>query len=106
MPSVGGPREDSGAREPPAIVVSWSSGKDAAYAVYELRRRGEHRVVGLLTTVTGTFARVSMHGVRVELLEAQAARLGLPLHQVEIPFPCPNSVYEERMGGALESLRQ
>lgn len=63
-------------------------------------------MVGLLTTVTETFSRVSMHGVRVELLEAQAAQLGLPLYQVEIPFPCANAVYDERMAAMLERLKR
>jgi uncharacterized protein (TIGR00290 family) len=106
MPNLGRPPEDPVRRNRPRIVVSWSSGKDAAYALYELQHRREYRVVGLLTTVTGPFARVSMHGVRVELLEAQAAHLGLPLHQVEIPSPCTNTVYEERMGRALERLKR
>ncbi|MGI0151752.1 MAG: ATP-binding protein, partial [Thermoplasmata archaeon] len=60
---------------------------------------------GLLTTVTAPFERVSMHGVRVGLLELQARALGLPVHRVEIPFPCPNSVYEERMGVAVACAR-
>lgn len=106
MPAVGQPREPAELARQPEVVVSWSSGKDAAYALYELKRRGEHRVVGLLTTVTETFSRVSMHGVRVELLEAQAAELGLPLHQVKIPFPCPNAVYEERMAATLDRLKR
>jgi uncharacterized protein (TIGR00290 family) len=86
-------------------VVSWSSGKDAALALHEVVRAGELDVVGLLTTVTGPFARVSMHGVRRELLTRQARALRLPLREVEIPSPCPNSVYEEAMGRAVARLR-
>ena len=89
----------------PRAVVSWSSGKDSAYALHEVRRAGELEVVGLLTTVTETFRRVSMHGVRESVLEAQARAAGLPLHKVSIPSPCPNAVYERAMGAALERLR-
>jgi len=89
----------------PKAVVSWSSGKDAAMALIEVVRSGEVDVVGLLTTVTSAFDRVSMHGVRRELLARQAAALRLPLVEVEIPFPCPNSVYEQAMGRAVGRLR-
>ncbi len=93
-------------RDPrPAAVVSWSSGKDAAFALYETLRRGELRVVGLLTTVSEEFDRVSMHGVRSSILRAQAAATGLPLHTVAIPYPCPNAEYERRMGAAVAALR-
>jgi uncharacterized protein (TIGR00290 family) len=61
-------------------------------------------IVGLLTTVTGPFDRVSMHGVRSEVLEAQAKALGLPVHSVPIPYPCPNEVYEREMARALATL--
>ena len=81
--------------------MSWSSGKDSAYALAEVRRTGVAEVVRLLTTVTDAFDRVSMHGVREELLDAQAAALGLPLEKVRIPYPCPNEVYEQEMTRAL-----
>ena len=84
-------------------LVAWSSGKDAAYALHEVRQAGGVEVVGLLTTVTRAFERVSMHGVREVLLEAQAASIGLPLTRVEIPYPCPNEVYEQAMADALAS---
>jgi uncharacterized protein (TIGR00290 family) len=87
----------------PRALVAWSSGKDAAYALHEVRRARDVEVVGLLTTVTRTFERVSMHGVREVLLEAQAASIGLPLTRVEIPYPCPNEVYEQAMADALAS---
>jgi uncharacterized protein (TIGR00290 family) len=86
----------------PRALLAWSSGKDAAYALQEVRVAGEIEVVGLLTTVTRAFARVSMHGVREALLEAQAAAVGLPLLRVEIPYPCPNEVYEQATSAALE----
>jgi uncharacterized protein (TIGR00290 family) len=79
--------------------VSWSSGKDSAWALHVARASMD--VVGLLTTVTAEYDRVSMHGVRRELLELQAERLGLPLHVVEIPSPCSNELYEARMSDAI-----
>ena len=89
----------------PKAVVSWSSGKDSAFALSEVRREGSLDVVGLLTTITRDFHRVSMHGVRESLLDAQAGAAGLPLHKVEIPSPCPNPVYEAAMGAAVARLR-
>ena len=90
---------------PPPVVLSWSSGKDSAYALHVLRREHHVEVVGLLTTVTDTFSRVSMHGVREELLERQADAAGLPLYRVRLPYPCPNEVYEREMGTVLADLR-
>jgi uncharacterized protein (TIGR00290 family) len=81
--------------------MSWSSGKDSALALQLARDQLGIEVVGLLTTVNADADRVAMHAVRRLLLEAQAERLGLPLHTVDIPFPCPNDVYEERMATAL-----
>jgi uncharacterized protein (TIGR00290 family) len=89
----------------PRAFVSWSSGKDAAFALHAVRTAGELDVVGLLTTVTKTFSRVSMHGVREALLEAQARAVGLPVLKVEIPSPCPNEVYERAMAGAVARMR-
>ncbi len=87
------------------IWLSWSSGKDSAYALEELRRDGRYRVEALLTTTSSAFGRVSMHGVREELLDAQARALGLPLVKVPLPYPCPNEVYEEAMARALDRAR-
>lgn len=87
-------------------LVSWSSGKDSAWALYEASRNPDLKITGLLTTITEPFNRVSMHGVRFELLEAQALSLGLPLLKVPIPFPCPNEIYEEAMRQALEKARE
>jgi uncharacterized protein (TIGR00290 family) len=81
--------------------MAWSSGKDAAWALHLTSRSGELEIVGLLTTVTDGFQRVSMHGVRETLLEAQAAALGLPLHRVSIPTPCPDEVYGDLMRASL-----
>ena len=85
------------------VVLSWSGGKDSAYALGRLRAQG-YAVVGLLTTVTAAYDRVSIHGVRRSLLRWQADAAGLPLYEVVLPVPCPNEVYEERMGEAVMRL--
>jgi uncharacterized protein (TIGR00290 family) len=82
-------------------LISWSSGKDSAFSLYEVRRTGEFEVVGALTTVTENVGRVSIHGVREEILRAQVAAAGLPPAIVPIPYPCPNEIYEARMGEAV-----
>ena len=87
------------------VWVSWSSGKDSTMALDAARRDPELEVAGLLTTLNGEADRVAMHAVRRVLLEAQAASLDLPLHQVLLPWPCPNGVYEERMASALDAAR-
>jgi uncharacterized protein (TIGR00290 family) len=89
----------------PKALIAWSSGKDSAWALHEVRRAGEYEVVGALTTVTGTFTRVSIHGVREALLDAQLAAAGLPARKVRIPYPCPNGVYEREMGKAVAQAR-
>jgi uncharacterized protein (TIGR00290 family) len=86
-------------------LVAWSSGKDSAFALAETRRAGELDVVGLLTTVTEDYGRVSMHGVREEVLEMQARAAGLPLRRVRISAGCVNSEYERRMGEAVAGAR-
>ena len=83
------------------ILVSWSSGKDSAWMLHTLKQQHPGAVAGLLTTVNEAFDRVAMHAVRRTLLEAQAAAAGLPLHAVDIPWPCPNDEYERRMGHAV-----
>lgn len=95
------PTRSSAGNPRPKAWLAWSSGKDSAYALHEVRRAGTHEIVGLLTTVTDAFGRISMHGVREELLDAQAEALGLPLTKVRIPYPCPNTVYEREMARAL-----
>lgn len=89
----------------PRAVISWSSGKDSAFALYEVRRTGSFDVVGLLTTITRPYDRVSMHGVREPLLDQQARAAGLPVLKVEIPTPCPNATYERAMTRALAQLQ-
>jgi len=78
----------------PKAWLAWSSGKDSAWALWRTQQNADVEVAGLLTTITETFGRVTMHGVREELVEAQTQALGLPLHRVFIPTPCPNEVYE------------
>jgi uncharacterized protein (TIGR00290 family) len=81
--------------------MCWSGGKDSCVALYELQRSPDHDVVGLLTTVTRDHDRISMHGVRRELLKAQADALGLPLDIVFIPAGASNADYESAMAEAL-----
>jgi|SRR6185437_5197308 len=80
------------------VLLSWSSGKDSAWALHVLRRDAGIELCGLITTINGEFDRVAMHGTRRTVLEAQAAAAGLPLWAVPLPWPCSNDVYEERMG--------
>jgi len=89
----------------PQAFVSWSSGKDAAYALVEARRLGLAEVVGALTTVNAAFDRVAMHGVRRSVLERQVAALGLPCLQVPLPYPCSNEIYEARMAEACAKMK-
>lgn len=85
--------------------MSWSTGKDSAWALHTIRKQGVVEVVALLTTVNTTHGRVAMHAVRENLLEAQAEALGLPLVKVPLPWPCPNSVYEQAMEDAIRRAR-
>jgi uncharacterized protein (TIGR00290 family) len=89
----------------PKALIAWSSGKDSAWALHVMRQAGEYDVVGALTTVSETFDRVSMHGVRNTLLMAQLEAAGLPPTLVHIPFPCPNDVYESRMETTLAAAK-
>ena len=84
--------------------VSWSSGKDSAFALCEGRRTGLE-IVGILTTVNELYGRVAMHGVRNSVLDCQTRALGLPAIKVNIPVPCPNEVYETRMAEACAQIR-
>ena len=85
------------------ILMSWSSGKDSAWALHVLNGTHPGAVAALLTTVNETFDRVAMHAVRRDVLAAQAAAAGLPLRVVPIPHPCSNEIYEERMRAAVTS---
>lgn len=90
--------------ERPKAIVSWSSGKDSAYALHEVLRTGQFQLMGALTTLTSEYGRVSMHGVREELLDRQMEELGLRCWKVRIPSPCPNEVYEREMARVLDDL--
>ncbi|MGH9411959.1 MAG: ATP-binding protein [Vicinamibacterales bacterium] len=83
------------------LLISWSTGKDSAWTLWVLRREGAN-VGGLLTSVNETAGRVSMHGVREEILRAQAAAAGLPLMTIPLPWPCSNDIYERRLRAAVD----
>ena len=89
----------------PRALVSWSSGKDSAWALETARREGRLEVVGLLTTVTAGYGRVAMHGVRESVLDLQAAAAGLPCVKVTIPPGCVNAEYERALAEALAAAR-
>jgi uncharacterized protein (TIGR00290 family) len=84
-------------KAPKRILLSWSGGKDSAWALHLLRQQPEYEVVALLTTINERFRRVAIHGFREELLDLQAASVGLPLWKIDLPFPCSNADYESRM---------
>lgn len=90
---------------PMPLVFSWSGGKDSAMALHVLLRDPQFEVISLLTTVTEGYERISMHGVRNELLRRQADSIGLPVQEVRIPPQCPNSIYEARMAEAVLRFR-
>jgi uncharacterized protein (TIGR00290 family) len=81
------------------VLLSWSSGKDSAWALHLLRQREDVNVVALLTTFNQAADRVAMHAVRRELVKLQAQRTGLPLWELELPWPCSNEQYEEITSG-------
>ena len=89
----------------PKALIAWSSGKDSAFALHEVRQCGDYDIVGALTTVTDEFARVSMHGVRESLLCAQLEAARLPSIVVRIPFTCPKEVYEREMAAAIAQAK-
>lgn len=89
----------------PKAFLSWSTGKDSAFALLESRRLGVAEIAGVLTTVNTVHDRVSMHGVRTVLLDRQAAALGLPCLKVPLPSPSSNAVYEARMEEAVSRLK-
>ena len=82
------------------VLLSWSSGKDSAWALHLLRQQPDIELVGLLTTLNTEFQRVAMHGTRRSVLEAQAIAARLPLWIVPLPWPCSNEIYEQRMAEA------
>jgi uncharacterized protein (TIGR00290 family) len=88
------------------VLFCWSGGKDSAMALHALLQQDRVRVTGLLTTVTEGYERVSMHGVRLELLRRQAENIGLPLQEVRIPPQCVNPIYEARMEAAMRAAHE
>ncbi|MFZ1924781.1 MAG: ATP-binding protein [Solirubrobacteraceae bacterium] len=86
-----------------SLSLAWSGGKDSAFALWTLRERDGRSPASLMTTVTAEYERISMHGVRRELLVHQAQLVGAPLVEVEIPVHCTNELYEERMATAFAS---
>ena len=87
-------------------LLSWSSGKDSAWALHLLRQRDDVEVIGLFTTVNAEFQRVAMHAVRLELLKLQAEAVGLPLETLNIPNPCSNQQYESVMKEFVDASRE
>lgn len=85
------------------VLLSWSSGKDSAWALHVLHERNEVEIVGLLTTINTHFQRVAMHGTRHALLKMQANAAAIPLWEVPLPWPCPNETYEQAMSTACAS---
>jgi uncharacterized protein (TIGR00290 family) len=79
------------------VLLSWSSGKDSAWTLHLLQQQPDVRVAALVTTFNSAANRVAMHAVRRSLVEAQAQRVGVPLWAVDLPWPCSNLEYEERM---------
>src|SRR5688500_2804338 len=88
------------------VLLSWSGGKDAAWTLHVLRQRDDVEVVALLTTLTAEYQRVSMQGIRRDVLHAQAAAVGLPLIEAEIPLACDNARYEAAMSQALAQANE
>ncbi|MBT6922675.1 MAG: adenine nucleotide alpha hydrolase [Candidatus Ruthia sp.] len=86
-------------------LLSWSSGKDSAYALHLLLKDPSVNLLGLFTTVNKEFERVAMHAVRLRLLKEQAKRIGLPIHIIEIPFPCSNADYEKIMSEFITKIQ-
>lgn len=100
------PQDDVGDPRPPSpepVWLWWSTGKDSAWSLHELRADPAFRVTGLVTTVTPAFGRVAIHGTRLDLLRAQADAAGLPLRTAELPHPCDNAAYEAAVAPVVEA---
>ncbi|EAR09176.1 ATPase [Reinekea blandensis] len=90
---------------PKKTMLSWSTGKDSAWATWQLQQRDDIELVGALCTINQTHQRTAMHAVRVELLKAQANALDLPLTIIELPYPCSNEQYQQIMAKATSEMR-
>jgi diphthamide synthase (EF-2-diphthine--ammonia ligase) len=88
----------------PKAIMNWSGGKDSALALHAVLQVGDHEVVGLLTTVNGTYGRNIMHGVQEALLDEQAAAIGLPLHKIYVPEQVDMALYDTIMRQHLQVL--
>lgn len=88
------------------VIVSWSGGKDSAFALYNILNNDQYEVKALLTTVTEGFNRISIHGVRESLLDKQAESLGIGLHKIFIPQECSNEVYQSLMKDHLQKIKK
>jgi len=88
------------------VLLSWSSGKDSAWALYLLQQDPSVEVVGLMNTYNQAFERSAIHGVRLELVRAQAEAAGLPLIEIPLPWPCSNEQYEQAMTEALAQAQR
>ena len=86
--------------------LSWSSGKDSAWALHVLQQEPHVDVVGLFCAVNKAFNRVAMHGVRVELLQQQVKSAGLPLHIIQIPYPCSDGEYADAMTSFIDEAKK
>lgn len=86
------------------LMMSWSTGKDSAWSLYQLMQQDEYDIAGLFCTINKKFARTAMHAVRVELLQEQARQIGLPLDIIEIPYPCTNEQYAEIMQQFVDEI--
>lgn len=84
------------------VIFSWSGGKDSALALYELQKKGEYDIHALITTVTADYGRVSMHGLRTDLLHSQSKSLGLPIEEVLISKGASNQEYESNLNSTLK----
>jgi len=91
---------------PKKTLVSWSSGKDSAWTLHVLRQRSDVEVVGLMTTMNQVYQRIAIHAVRLELLQLQAQAAGLPLHLIDLPYPCTNAQYEQAMSGFIRQSQR
>lgn len=90
----------------PKVIFNWSSGKDSALALYKVLQSNDYEIHSLLTSVNNHYNRISMHGVRAELLEEQAKSIGLPLHKMEIPEMPSMEIYEDIMKNTLNNFKK
>ena len=88
--------------QPKKVLLSWSGGKDSAWALHVLSQDSRYQIAALLTTINQHFGRVAIHGYRQELLDLQSAATGLPVWKIPLPYPCTNADYESRMAAVCK----